>query len=99
MRYDTPIYFQKVAPGEFDPMTGNHAEEVIKEFKRIASVTDTGTETQKLLFDDVREGCKTIKLQVAFDGEFDRIRIGETVYKVHFERKLLIKQNFVVKEI
>lgn len=99
MRYDTPIYFQTVTKGEFDKYTGNYSEEVIEEVKRLASVTDTGTETQKLLFGDVKMGCKTIRLQVAYDAEFDRIRIGDAVYKVAFERRLQIKQNFVAKEV
>ena len=99
MRYDTPVFFQKVARGEYDPMTGNYADGVVEETKRLASVTDTGTETQKLLFGDVKTGCKTVRLQVAYNEPFDRIRIGETVYNVAFERTLRIKQNFVVKEV
>ena len=99
MRYDTPVYFQKVTLGEYDPTTGNHAEAIVEETKRIASVTDTGTETQKLLFGDVKMGCKTIRLQVAYNEPFDRIRIGDAIYTVAFERTLRIKQNFVVKEV
>lgn len=99
MRYDTPIFFQTVERGAYDPITGNYADGIVSEVKRLASVTDTGTETQKLLFGDVKTGRKTIRLQVAFDGDFDRIRIDDKIYKVAFERKLRIKQNFVVKEV
>lgn len=31
MRYDTPIYFQKLTPGEYDPTTGNYGEDAISE--------------------------------------------------------------------
>ena len=31
MRYDTPIYFQKLTPGEYDPTTGNYGEDMISE--------------------------------------------------------------------
>ena len=31
MRYDTPIYFQKITPGEYDPDTGNYAPDSVKE--------------------------------------------------------------------
>ena len=31
MRYDTPIYFQKLTPGEYDPATGNYGEDTISE--------------------------------------------------------------------
>ena len=31
MRYDTPIYFQKLTPGEYDPATGNYGEDTISD--------------------------------------------------------------------
>ena len=30
MRYDTPIYFQKVTQGEYDPTTGDYGEDTTK---------------------------------------------------------------------
>lgn len=42
MRYDTPIYFQKLTPGEYDPATGNYGEDTISEDMKSASVMDMG---------------------------------------------------------
>lgn len=99
MRYDTPIYFQSITPGEYDESTGDYSKGAVKETKRLASVTDTGTETLKLLFGQIKQGCKTVRLQVAYTEPFDHIRIGDAVYNVEFERNLRIKQNFVVSEV
>ena len=41
MRYDTPIYFQKITPGEYDPDTGNYTPDSVKETLRYAAVIDT----------------------------------------------------------
>ena len=49
MRYDTPIYFQKLTPGEYDPATGNYGEDMISEDMKSASVMDTGTNTMMLV--------------------------------------------------
>ena len=40
MRYDTPIYFQKLTPGEYDPATGNYGEDTISEDMKSASVME-----------------------------------------------------------
>ena len=50
MRYDTPIYFQKSTSGEYDPSTGNYADDTVEETMRYASVMDTGTEMLKLVY-------------------------------------------------
>ena len=50
MRYDTPIFFQMVVPGEYDKKTGNYVDNQIKEAIRYASVMDTGVETMKLVY-------------------------------------------------
>lgn len=42
MRYDTPIYFQKLTPGEYDPSTGNYEEDTVSEDMKPAAVMDTG---------------------------------------------------------
>ena len=49
MRYDTPIFFQMVVPGEYDKKTGNYVDNQIKEVIRYASVKDTGVDTMKLM--------------------------------------------------
>ena len=42
MRYDTPVYFQKITSGEYDPKTGNYGEDTVEETQRYASIMDTG---------------------------------------------------------
>ena len=84
MRYDTPIYFQKLTPGEYDPATGNYGEDTISEDMKSASVMDTGTNTMMLVYSGIKEGSLTIHLQNHYDRPFDRIRVGNKTYGVDF---------------
>lgn len=99
MRYDTPVYFQKVIPGEYDPNTGNYADDTVEETLRYASVMNTGEERLKLVYDGPKQGSLTIQLQTHYTDPFDRIRVGEKVYNVDFSRKLRMKHIFVVSEV
>ena len=99
MRYDTPVYFQKVAPGEYDPNTGNYGDDTVEETLRYASVMNTGEERLKLVYDGPKQGSLTIQLQSHYTEPFDRIRVGEKTYSVDFSRKLRTKHTFVVSEV
>lgn len=99
MRCDTPVYFQTIKAGEYDTSTGNHGEDTITEEKRDASVTDTGDETLNLLYGEIKQGVKTIRLQNHYDKPFDRIRIGKKVYRVDRTRRLRVKHIFIVSEV
>ena len=99
MRYDRPIFFQTLTPGEYDPSTGNYAEDKITEVKRDASVMDTGENTMILVFSGIKEGSLTIHLQNHYNQPFDRIRVGNKIYGVDFSRKLRMKQVYVVSEV
>ena len=99
MRYDTPIYFQRVTQGKYNPKTGNYADNVIEEVKVYANVTDTGTETLRLIYGQLKQGSKVVRLQNSYDHVFDSIRIGDNVYKVDFARRLKPKAVFVVSEV
>ena len=96
MRYDTPICFQKLTPGEYDPATGNYGEDAISEDMKSASVMDTGTNTMMLVYSEI---SLTIHLQNHYDRLFDRIRVGNKTYGVDFSRKLRTKQVYVVSEV
>ena len=98
MRYDTPVYFQKITPGEYDQKTGNYADDTVAEALRYASVMNTGEEKLKLVYDGPKQGSLTIQLQTHYTEPFDRIRVGETVYRVDSSRKLRVKHTFVVSE-
>ena len=100
MRYDTPIYFQTVTEkGKYDSSTGNYEPDTVTEDKAFASVTDSRTETVKMLYGEIKQGCLTVRLQNIYRKPFDKIRIGEKSYRVDFSRKLRTKHIFVVSEV
>lgn len=72
MRYDTPIYFQKLTPGEYDPATGNYGEDAISEDMKSASVMDTGTNTMMLVYSGIKEDHDATAL--AFTTENERTK-------------------------
>lgn len=99
MRYDTPIYFQRIYEGQYDPETGDYGAPQVEETCRHASVMDTGTQTMMLVFGEIRQDSKTVHLQTPFTGTFDAIRIGDVSYQVAMRRTLRHKETFVLREI
>lgn len=98
MRYDTPVYFQRIK-AEYDASTGNYGEDIISEEMRYASVTNTGTETLNLIYGELKQGSLTIRLQNHYNEPFDRIRVGEKLYRADRVRALRMKYTFVVSEV
>lgn len=96
MRFDIPIYFQRITAGEYDKNTGDYGEDTITEEKRFASVTDTGNSTLSLLYGEIREGSLIARIQRPYNYPFDRIRIGEKVYRCDLSRR---KKVFIVSEV
>lgn len=99
MRYDTPIFFQRVDQGGYDAATGNYGPQTTLETQRMASVYDTSATMMQLIYGRVREGSVTAHIQNHYDQAFDRIRIGEKIYKVEKVRRLRNKQTFVLTEV
>ena len=99
MRYDTPIYFQKITSGEYDPKTGNYGDDIVEETLRYASVMNTGEDTLRLVYDGPKQGSLTIQIQNHYEEPFDRIRVGEKGYSVDYSRELRTKHVFVVSEV
>lgn len=99
MRYDTPVYFQRITPGEYDPKTGNYADNIVEETQRYASIMDTGAVMLKMVYDGPKQGSLTIQIQNHYTEPFDRIRVGEKVYSVDYSRELRTKHVFVVSEV
>lgn len=99
MRYDIPVYFQRITPGEYDPDTGNYADDIVEETQRYASIMDTGAVMLKLVYDGPKQGSLTIQIQNHYTEPFDRIRVGEKVYSVDYSRELRTKHVFVVSEV
>lgn len=100
MRYDTPIYFEKLSPGVYDENVGDYGEPVVVvSTKRLASVVNTSDKQMRLIYGGIREGSKTISLLNAYGEVFDRIRIGSKLYTVDRRISLRTKQAFVCSEI
>ena len=99
MRYDTPIYFEKLSPGVYDETVGDYGEPVVVSTKRLASVVNTSDKQMHLIYGGIREGSKTISLLNAYGEVFDRIRIGSKLYTVDRRISLRTKQAFVCSEI
>lgn len=99
MRFDTPIYFQKITPGQYDASTGNYGEDIVAETQCYATVTYSTRETMNLIYGGIKQGSLTICLQNRYTEHFDRIRIGDRVYRVDSERILRVKNTFVVSEV
>lgn len=99
MRYDTPIYFQRILQGVYNPETGDYAPETVQETVRYASVMDTRTETMQLVYGEIREGSLTVHLPQPYRAPFDRIRVGDRVFHVDYRRDLRVKQSFLLSEV
>lgn len=96
MRYDTPIFFQRVKPGEYNPNTGDYGADSIDEEKLYASVTDATTAQLTLVYGGIKQGALVIRLQRGYKIPFDRIRVGDKYYRVDFARYL---KTFIVSEV
>lgn len=99
MRFDTPIFFQHIIPGEYDASTGNYADDTITEMQKWACKTDVGAHTQHIVYGELREGSLILRLQQPYKEPFDRIRVGDKVYAVDTVRNLRFKQVFIVHEV
>lgn len=99
MRFDKPIYFERITPGEYDASTGNYGEDITESEQRLASVTDTATETLTIVYGSIKQGSKTVRLQNHYTKPFDHIRIDGKKYHVDRKRKLRVKHIFIVSEV
>ena len=96
MRYATPIYFQHYGKPEYNPATGDYEQSPPVEHKRYASVTDSGIEVMKLVYGDIKQGSKVIRIQRPYTGAYDSIRIGDECYHVDMSRKGKV---YIVSEV
>lgn len=99
MRFDTPVYFQHIKSGAYNANTGDYDPDSVVEEQRAASVTNTGANTLNLVYGEIKQGSLTVRLQAHYTEPFDRIRIGDKVYRVDMERRLRTKHTFVVSEV
>lgn len=99
MRYDTPIYFQRIARGAYNADTGNYEIDTVHETLRYAAVTTSGSEIVSLIYGELKQGSLTVRLQRHYNDTFDRIRIGGKVYRADMSRKLRNGHTFVLSEV
>lgn len=95
MRYNAPSYFLYVK-GELNPKTGNHDETVITEELKRADITDSAADVLKIVYGDLKKKSLTIRLQRPYTKPFNRIRVGEKMYRVDWSRH---DRVFVVSEV
>ena len=99
MRFDTPIYFQLVQRGAYNENTGDYDKDTVTEDIKYAAISTTSINTLKLMYGEIKEGCLTVRLQRPYNKIFDRIRIGEKLYKVDNRKTLNNKEVFIVSEL
>ena len=105
MRLDCPVYFQRIISGAYvtDSATsgvfGDYSEDEVTEIEQWASVTDAGISTLQLVYGDIKQSAKVVRLQMHYDKPFDYIRIGTKRYRVDTQRKLRTKHIFIVSEV
>ena len=99
MRYDKPIYFQKLTQGKYNANTGDYTADTVEETKVSASIHSCDIETLRVIYGEIKQGVLRIHLQNHYTKSFDRIRIDDTLYTVDSNKKLRTKHVFVVSEI
>lgn len=99
MRYDTPIYFQRVTSGAYIAETGDYEADKVTETLCYASVTDSGEDIMRLIYGELKQDSLIVRLQNHYTAPFDRVRIGDKLYHVDFARKLRTKHSFIVSEV
>ena len=96
MRYDTPVFFQRVSSGEYNTDTHNYGEDKIIEVKKYANVIDTSTEQLQIVYGTIKQGSVTVHLQRPYTAAFDYIRIGEKRYRVDRDKR---HKCFIASEV
>lgn len=99
MRYDTPIYFQHIVRGDYNPDTGDYDNDALTEDEVYASVMDTQAKTMMLVYGQLKQGSLTVHIQNHYDFAYDYIRIGNKRYRADLDRKLKTKETFILSEV
>ncbi len=99
MRFDEAVYFQKITQGAYDPATGDYADPVVEETVKYGSIVDTSVKTMQLVYGQIRQGSVTVTLPLKYEGAFDRIRIGDSVYRADVRQSSGGKDIFVCSEV
>ncbi|PCS10403.1 hypothetical protein RU90_GL001324 [Lactococcus lactis subsp. hordniae] len=65
----------------------------------MANITDLGTERSKVLFGDVKQGAKVVRLLRPYLKNWDFVLIGNDKYKIVTGRQLRLKNTFILQEV
>lgn len=101
MRYTDEITFVKESSeSHYDPESGEWIEDEPERTKRLANVTDMGTDRSVKVFGDIREGAKVIRTMPLFSvPEFDVVEIEGKTYKESTVRNPLGRNSLIVQEV
>ena len=105
MRYDTKVTFVIEKDSYYDPELGEHVEPTLDEKIKLANVTDLGTDRSKVLFGDIKQGAKVIRLLRPYTQKWDYVLIYNKLtketqkFEIVTERNLRLKNTFVVREV
>lgn len=105
MRYDTKLVFIVGNGGYYNPDKGEHVDNEKVETIKYANVTDLGTDRSKVLFGDIQQGAKVIRLLRPYKKAWDYVLIVDELkqktrkYEIITERNLRSKNTFIVQEV
>lgn len=105
MRYDTEVNFVVEKDEYYDPVLSIHVDGTKEETKLRANVTDLGTDRSKVLFGDIKQGAKVIRLLRPYTKKWDYVLIYNKLTKetqkfaIVTERNLRLKNTFIVQEV
>lgn len=99
MRYDSKVYLIHKKTGKYDPKTGNYADDIITESKRMASVTDAGTNETTVIYGEFIKGVKVVRLQGAVGKDYTMIRIGAVFYNIDAVKNFRNKSTLYITEV
>jgi len=105
VRFNKKVFFQYIAPGAFDPSTGDMLPDAVTEEERLASVMDTRRETLMLVFGELKQGSKTVTVRRRVPQGYSRVRITDRtaqkdrLYMVRQVRELKRLTTFILEEV
>lgn len=105
MRYDTKVTFVVEKDEYYDPVLGEYVGGTKEETNLRANVTDLGTDRSKVLFGDIKQGAKVIRLLRPYTKEWDyvlifnKLRSKTEKFEIITERNLRLKNTFIVQEV
>lgn len=105
MRYDTEVNFVVEKDEYYDPVLSIHVDGTKEETKLRANVTDLGTDRSKVLFGDIKQGAKVIRLLRPYTKKWDYVLIYNKLtketqkFEIVTERNLRLKNTFIVQEV